>query len=70
MMTISQANAADLTISQLKNRAYFIPSWEDQNRGEWVHLKNGEYARTDPDNPLEKQRFQHDDHGSCQQSHD
>jgi hypothetical protein len=49
---IPQVHAADVNISQLKNSAYFIPGWEDQSHGEWVQLKDGEYARTAPDNPL------------------
>ena len=52
MATISHVYAADLTKSQLMNSAYFIPGWEDPNQGKWVQLKNGEYNRKDPDNPL------------------
>jgi hypothetical protein len=52
LIIISQLHAADLTINQLKNSTYFIPSWEDQGQGEWVQLKDGEYARSDPNNPL------------------
>jgi hypothetical protein len=52
MAISSRANAADLTISQLKNSQFFIPGWEDQSHGEWVQLKDGEYTRTDPGNPL------------------
>jgi hypothetical protein len=49
---IQPANAADLTVNQLKNTRYFIPSWENPQQGEWVQLKNGEFARRNPDNPL------------------
>jgi hypothetical protein len=49
---LTQAHAADLTVSQLKNGTYFIPGWEDPSQGKWVQLKNGEYNRKDPDNPL------------------
>jgi hypothetical protein len=49
---IARGHAADLTIKQLKNGTYFIPAWEDQGQGEWVQLKDGEYSRRDPDNPL------------------
>ena len=49
---ISPANAADLTVDQLKNCQYFIPSWENPDQGDWVQLKNGEFARRNPDNPL------------------
>jgi hypothetical protein len=47
-----QAHAADLTINELKNSKYFIPSWEEPNQGEWVQLKDGEFDRKDPNNPL------------------
>ena len=53
---ISPANAADLTVNQLKNCKYFIPSWENPEQGEWVQLKNGEFTRRNPDNPLFVQR--------------
>jgi hypothetical protein len=46
------ANAADLTVDQLNNRRYLIPSWENPDQGEWVQLKNGEFTRKNPDNPL------------------
>jgi hypothetical protein len=52
MATISQVHAADLTIARLKNSTFFIPGWEDPNQGQWVQLKNGEYNRQDPNNPL------------------
>jgi hypothetical protein len=52
MAIISPANAADLTVDQLKNCPYFIPSWENPDQGDWVQLKNGEFARRNPDNPL------------------
>lgn len=48
----SPVNAADLTVDQLKNSKYFIPSWENPEQGEWVQLKGGEYKRENPDNPL------------------
>lgn len=44
--------AADLTVEQLRNAKYFIPSWEDPAQGEWVQLQNGEFTRRNPDNPL------------------
>ena len=34
------------------NGKYFIPSWEDEDQGEWVQLKDGEYDRKDHDNVL------------------
>jgi hypothetical protein len=46
--SIPQVNAADLTVSQLKNGKYYIPGWEDESQGEWVQLKDGEYHRKDP----------------------
>jgi hypothetical protein len=49
---ISPVTAADLTVNQLNNRKYLIPSWEQPNQGEWVQLKNGEFTRRNPDNPL------------------
>lgn len=49
---ISPVNAADLTVDQLKNDKYLIPSWENPAQGEWVQLKNGEFTRRNPDNPL------------------
>ena len=49
---ISPANAADLTVNQLKNGKYLIPSWENPDQGEWVQLKNGEFTRKHPDNPI------------------
>ena len=49
---ISPARAADLTVDQLKNSQYLIPSWENPDQGEWVQLQNGEYTRRNPDNPL------------------
>jgi hypothetical protein len=45
-------NAADLTVAQLENSKYLIPAWENPDQGEWVQLKNGEFARRNPDNPL------------------
>lgn len=45
-------NATDLTIKQLENSKYFIPSWENPDQGEWVQLKDGEFKRTNPNNPL------------------
>jgi hypothetical protein len=50
--SISPVTAADLTVEQLKNSKYLIPSWERPDQGEWVQLKNGEYTRKNPDNPL------------------
>jgi hypothetical protein len=49
---ITPANAADLTLNQLRNSKYLIPSWGNPNQGEWVQLRNGEFTRRDPDNPL------------------
>jgi hypothetical protein len=49
---ISPVNAADLTVDQLKNGKYLIPSWENPDQGEWVQLKDGEFNRRNPDNPL------------------
>jgi hypothetical protein len=49
---ISPAIAADLTVDQLKNSKYLIPSWENPDQGEWVQLQNGEFTRRNPDNPL------------------
>lgn len=49
---ISQVNAAELDVNQLKNSKYFIPSFENPSQGEWVQLKNGEFNRRDPHNPL------------------
>ena len=49
---ITPVHAADLTINQLNNRKYLIPSWEQPDQGEWVQLKNGEFTRRNPDNPL------------------
>ena len=49
---ISPVNAADLTVDQLKNGKYLIPSWENPDQGEWVQLKNGEFTRRGSDNPL------------------
>jgi hypothetical protein len=45
-------NAADLTVNQLNNSKYLIPSWENPDQGEWVHVKNGDFTRKNPDNPL------------------
>ena len=44
--------AADLTVDQLKNSKYLIPSWENPDQGEWIQLKNGEFTRRNQDNPL------------------
>lgn len=49
---IYPVNAADLTVNQLHNSNYLIPSWENQGRGEWVQLRNGEFSRRNRDNPL------------------
>ncbi len=49
---MAPAHAADLTIPQLENSKYLIPAWEDANQGEWVQLKNGEFNRRNPENPL------------------
>lgn len=49
---LSPANAADLTVDQLENTKYFIPSWENPQQGEWVQLKNSEFNRRNPDNQL------------------
>lgn len=50
---ISPAGAAELTLKQLNNSKYFIPSWENPDQGEWVQLQDGEYKRDNADNPLE-----------------
>ena len=50
--SISPVSAADLTVNQLNNSKYLVPSWENPNQGEWVQLKNGEFTRINPDNPL------------------
>lgn len=51
---ISAANSEELTSAKIKNGRYFIPSLlGDLERGEWVQLKDGEYHRNDPDNPLD-----------------
>jgi hypothetical protein len=44
--------AADLTVNQLNDSQYLIPSWENPDQGEWVQLKKGEFSRRNPDNPL------------------
>jgi len=49
---ITPGNAADLTVDQLNNSKYLIPSWENPDQGEWVQFKNGEFTRKNPDNPL------------------
>ena len=49
---MSPVNAADLTVNQLNNSKYLITSWENPDQGEWVQLKNGEYTRKNPENPL------------------
>jgi hypothetical protein len=49
---ISPVNAANLTVDQLKNCKYYIPSWENPQQGEWVQVKNGEFTRRNPDNLL------------------
>lgn len=49
---ISPVSAAELSVNQLKNGRYFIPSWENPDQGEWVQLHNGEFKRQDPDNFL------------------
>jgi hypothetical protein len=49
---IYPVNAADLTVDQLNNSKYLIPAWENPDQGEWVQLKNGEFTRRNPDNPL------------------
>jgi hypothetical protein len=49
---VSSVNAADLTVNQLNNRKYLIPSWENPDQGEWVQVKNGEFNRRNPDNFL------------------
>jgi hypothetical protein len=52
MGIIAPVHAAGLTVDQLENSKYLVPSWEDQDQGEWVQLKHGEFARKNPDNPL------------------
>ncbi len=49
---LSPTLATGLTVSELMNGKYFIPSWEDEDQGEWVQLKDGEYDRKDHDNVL------------------
>jgi hypothetical protein len=49
---ISPVHAGDLTVNQLRNSQYLIPSWENPDQGEWVQLQNGEFTRRNPDNPL------------------
>jgi hypothetical protein len=49
---IYPGNAADLTVNQLNNSRYMIPGWENPDQGEWVQVKDGEFTRIDPDNPL------------------
>ena len=49
---ISPIYAADLTVNHLNNNRYLIPAWENPDQGEWVQLKNGEFTRRNPDNPL------------------
>ncbi len=49
---IPHVHATDLTINQLKNSSYLIPGWENPEQGEWVQLKDGEYNRKDPSDPL------------------
>jgi hypothetical protein len=49
---LSPVNAADLTVDQLNNSKYLVPSWENPDQGEWVQLKDGEFTRRDSDNPL------------------
>jgi len=49
---ISPVNAADLTIAQLRNGKYLVPSWENPERGEWVQLKDGEFSRRNADDSL------------------
>jgi len=49
---ISPVNAADLTVGQLNNSKYLIPSWENPAQGDWIQLKNGEFTQRNPDNPL------------------
>jgi hypothetical protein len=46
------AAAEELTVHSLENGKYFVPSWENPDLGEWVQLKNGEYNRQNPDDPL------------------
>jgi hypothetical protein len=52
LAVISPASAADLTVEQLRNGKYLVPSWENPDQGEWVQLNDGEFARRDPDDPL------------------
>lgn len=49
---ISPVSAAELTVNQVKNRKYFIPSFENPAQGEWVKLKHGKYIKKDPNDPL------------------
>jgi hypothetical protein len=49
---IYPVNAAELTVNQLNNSKYLIPAWENPDQGEWVQVKNGEFTRKNPDNPL------------------
>lgn len=49
---LSPTLATGLTVGELMNGKYFIPSWEDEDQGEWVQLRDGEYDRKDHDNVL------------------
>ena len=49
---VCPVNAAGLTANQLNNSRYMIPGWENPDQGEWVQLKDGEFTRKNPDNPL------------------
>jgi hypothetical protein len=52
IVPFSLVHAGDLNVKQLENGRYLIPSWENPDQGEWVQLKDGEFARRDQDNPL------------------
>ena len=49
---LSPGLAAGLTVSELMNGKYFIPPWENEDQGEWVQLRDGEYDRKDHDKVL------------------
>jgi len=49
---ISPAAAPDLSEAQVMNGRYLIPGLAGGARDEWVQLKDGEYRRDDPNNPL------------------
>ncbi|MHB8066333.1 MAG: hypothetical protein ACYDIC_00380 [Desulfobaccales bacterium] len=50
---VSPSASEELTPDKLKNRQYFIPSWENPDQGEWVQLQDGGYHRDHPNDFLE-----------------